>query len=205
MCCQDRHLQCIQSRRVTALITPPHICLWWVHLAGLGVDGWWVWGHPESWQPDNGLLKTLFLQQGPQGEAVFLSHPYWNDTIIFDLTAVVNFSWMNRARVWFLKRGRVMGWFCHTPLKAGSVYVTVTDLLTDPCWSAQWSPLRWALPTSKFVIYSECFQICTSVRESYWLSGPLWSITRLQKYLLSSHWSGWEWPFWGCTVFPFVP
>lgn len=66
----------------------------------LRVRGRWG-GLPESWQPDNGLLKTLFLQQGPQGEAVFLQRPSRNDSVSFGLTAVVNFGWMSRVCVTF--------------------------------------------------------------------------------------------------------
>ncbi len=159
--CEDRlFLQCVQSLGVTALITAS-TRLWWVHPAGWGVDGWWVEGHPESWQPDNGLLKALFLQQGPQGKAVFLSCPYWSDTIIFDLTAVVNSSWMNWACDCFLGFGQTMRWFCHTPLGAEWL-----KLPTDAHWSEQCIARHSALPTSKFVIYCECLQICTRVTES---------------------------------------
>lgn len=52
-------------------------------------------GVSESWQPDNGLLKALFLQQGLQGEAFFLLLPFSNDKIIFDLTAIVDCVWMS--------------------------------------------------------------------------------------------------------------
>lgn len=114
--CEDWHfLQQVQSQRDTALVALLHSGQWWVHLAGLEVDGSWVRGHHESWQPDNGLLKTLFLHRGPRGEAsssrfqaeMTPSFLIWQPWLIS--------GWMNRARVWFffffLSIRHVMGWF----------------------------------------------------------------------------------------------
>lgn len=97
--CRGRHffLRCIESHRVTDLITPPHICLWRVHPAGSGVDGGTPWVlTAQQWPPKVSIPSKVKLSSSCLRLEVTRSLLIWQPWLIH--------AELNRARVWFFGR-----------------------------------------------------------------------------------------------------